>query len=352
MISLDDKDKLKGIDKSGMLEVVLSTPQMLREALQVSGSVAVKAQKSPNKIIVAGMGGSAAAGDLLADLLRDGLKVPLLVNRNYTIPGYLDPDTLVFISSYSGDTEETLYCLKEAEKAQARIVCVASDGKIKSQAEEKKYPLFEMKQGLQPRAALPYSLTAIGVYLEKAGLIEKFSEQAKETADVLDQLKQAFGPEVGERQNPVKQITKKLQGKMPVIFAATGTTEAIGRRFKNQLNENSKMNAHLSVFPELNHNELVSLSELKRGEHNLAAVFLRDEEDLARINKRIEITRSTLGARMGGALEIPFSGKSRLARMFSQIYFIDLLSVYLAILDGIDPTPVDAISKFKKEMQR
>lgn len=147
-------------------------------------------------------------------------------------------------------------------------------------------------------------------------------------------------------------MARRLSGKLPVIFASYSTTEAIGKRFKNQLNENSKMNALLSIFPELNHNELVSLSHLNKGEHNFAAIFIRDEEDHIRVNKRIEITKSMLGAKLGGAIELPSSGKGRLARMLSQIFFADLLSVYLAILAGIDPTPVDAITKFKKEMSR
>ncbi len=352
MVSLDDQEYIKRIDRNDMLGVVSSMPQMLKEALLVSGSNPVKSQKDADNIVVAGMGGSAAAGDLLADLLRDELPVPLLINRNYSFPCFVKSNTLIFISSYSGDTEETLSCLKEAEKAQARIICVASDGKVKELAEEKKFPLFEMKQGLPPRAALPYSFVPIVSFLEKAGLINGFIPQITETADLLEQLKQNYSPEVPERQNPVKQMAKKIWGTVPVIFVSTGTTEAVGRRLKNQLNENSKMNAHLSVFPELNHNELVSLSALKRGEHTFSSIFLKDEEDHARVSKRIEITRSMLGAKMGGALDIPFTGKSRMSRMFSQIFFIDLLSVYLAILQGIDPTPVEAITKFKKEMQR
>ena len=139
---------------------------------------------------------------------------------------------------------------------------------------------------------------------------------------------------------------------MPVIFASAGTTEAIGKRFKNQLNENAKMNALVTVFPETNHNEMVSFASLDRGKHDFAAVFLRDEEDHIRVIKRIEITKSLLGPRLGGVIELPSAGKGRLARMFSQIFFGDLVSVYAAIVGGNDPTQVDIITKFKKEMAR
>jgi len=191
-------------------------------------------------------------------------------------------------------------------------------------------------------------LVSIAMILEKSGLIKDMSPKINESADILDQLKNNYGTSCAERQNPVKQMARRLLGNLPVIFASYSTTEAIGKRLKNQMNENSKMNSLLCIFPELNHNEMVSLSQLNNG----AAVFVRDEEDHVRVNKRIEITKSMLSAKLGGAIEIPSAGKSRLARMFSQIFFSDLLSVYLAILAGIDPTPVDAIAKFKKEMAR
>jgi len=352
MILLDDENKLKEIDKSGMLGVVESTPQMIQEAFRPMEYFPLKNYKDIKNIFVAGMGGSAMAGDLLLNLLRDQLKVPLFVNRNYTLPEFLGANSLVFIASYSGETEETISCLREAEKIGAKIICLASGGKISEIAGEKKHPLIEIKKGLQPRAALPYFLVAMALILEKAGFVKEIYPQIKESIEVLEQLKANYRPQSLERKNPVKQMAQKLRGKTPVIFSSYGTTEAIGKRLKNQLNENAKMNAILTIFPEMNHNEMVGLAELKRGEHNFAAVFIRDEEDHIRVNKRIEITKSLLGAKMGGILEIPFSGESRLARMLSQIYFSDFLSVYIAILSGIDPTPVDVIQKFKKEMLR
>jgi glucose/mannose-6-phosphate isomerase len=352
MILLDDENKVKEIDKSGMLGVVESTPQMMQEAFRLMEYSPLKNYKDIKNIFIAGMGGSAMAGDLLLNLLRDQLQVPLFVNRNYTMPEFLGANSLVFIASYSGETEETLSCLKEAGKKEAKIICLSSGGKIKEIADEKKYPLIEIKKGLQPRAALPYFLVAMALILEKANFVRDIYPQVKESIDVLEQLKTIYRAQCPERKNPAKQMAQKLTGKIPVVFASTGTTEAIGKRLKNQLNENAKMNVLLTVFPEMNHNEMVGLAELKRGEHNFSAVFIRDEEDHIRVNKRIEITKSLLGAKIGGILEIPSSGESRLARMLSQIYFSDFLSVYVAIISGVDPTPVDIIQKFKKEMLR
>ena len=340
------------IDKSNMLQTVDSAPEMIYDAVRLMDYFSLKNLKTADNIFIAGMGGSAIAGDLLSNLLRDQLRIPLFVNRDYSLPLFLGQNSLVFIASYSGETEETLSCLKDAEKKGARIICLTSGGKLKEIADEKKYPVFEIKNGYQPRAALPYFLVSLALILEKAGFIKDMLYQVKESAAVLEQLKTAYGARTPERQNAVKQAAQKIKGKIPVIFASAGTTEAVGKRLKNQLNENAKMNALLTVFPEMNHNEMVSLAELKRGEHNFSPIFIRDEEDHIRMNKRIEITKSLLGGKMGGVLELPASGKSRLARMFSQIYFSDLLSVHTAIISGIDPTPVETIQKFKKEMLR
>lgn len=337
------------IDKSDMLGVVGDTPQMIKEAVKLAD---LSNLKIPQAVFVSGMGGSAVGGDLVLNLLSDQLKVPMFVNRNYILPGFFARGSLFIASSYSGETEETLSALKEAEKAGAQVVCLTSGGKLKEIAEAKKYPLIEIKKGLQPRAALPYFFISILKILERAGLAGDFSAAIEESIEITSKLRDECGPLGSERSNQAIQMAQRLHLKIPVIFSSAGTTEAVGRRLKNQLNENAKVNALLCVFPELNHNEMVGLAQLKRGEHVFAALFLRDEEDHARINKRIEITKSLLGAKMGGIMEMPSFGKSRLARMFSQIMFADYLSVYLAILSGVDPTPVEVIERFKKEMAR
>lgn len=352
MNSLDDELLIKNLDKSGMFGAIGKIPGMVRSAAQMAELRPPLIVKGCEFIFLAGMGGSALAGDLLCNLLRDQLAVPMMVVRNYEMPRHLNNASLIFVSSYSGETEETLSCLKEAEKAKAKIVCAASGGKLKKIAEANKYQLIDIPGGYQPRAALAYFLISIGYALEKSGLIKEFSSKIPETLSVLGHLSNIYGINNPERQNPVKQMAQKLAGKIPVIFVSAGTTEAIGKRLKNQLNENSKMNAMVSVFPELNHNEIAGFAQLNRGEHNLAAVFIKDAEDHLRINKRIEITRSLLGAKMGGTMEIPREGNNRLARMMSQILFIDYLSAYLAILGGLDPTAIDAIEKFKREMVR
>jgi glucose/mannose-6-phosphate isomerase len=206
--------------------------------------------------------------------------------------------------------------------------------------------------GYQPRAALPYLLIPVLKALEEIGAVAGVQDEIKRSADLLRKLRGEYGAERPLRSNPAKQLAKKLKDKIPVIFASRATTEAAGLRLKTQFNENSKVTALLSLFPELNHNEIVNLSTLKREEHNFSLILLRDEGDFERTKKRMEVTKSLLGTQLGGVNEIVAQGKSALERILSLIYFGDFLSVYLAILRDTDPTPVEVITRLKKELMR
>jgi glucose/mannose-6-phosphate isomerase len=349
---LDNIEAIGKIDTAGMLRTVGRLPDMIVEAERLTAYVALPAPKRYNQVLVLGMGGSAIAGDLAADLLARKANAPIITSRNYTLPQYVSEGTLVFALSYSGNTEETLSAVKEADKKGAQIVCVTSGGKLKELAEAKKFPFYLIPSGYQPRAALPYLFVPLIVGLANLKVVPAQSEELKETVALLNKLKDEYGPAKPARLNQVKQLAKKLAGKLPVIFGASGTTGAAALRLKSQLNENSKATALLNVFPELNHNEIVNLVALKRESHNFALVVLRDEDDNERIKKRIEITKSLLVRQLGGVNEITSQGKSFLARLFSLIMYGDFLSVYLAVLKETDPTPVEAISRLKKELSR
>lgn len=349
---LDKPQNIKLIDKSDMLGRSLALPAMLLEALALApGGHLVKGKKL-SQIVVAGMGGSAIAGDIAADLLQVESELPIYVNRGYQVPGYVGKRTLFLALSYSGDTEETLAAVKAAQDRGAKIICVTSGGKLAELAAQKSWPLFLVPAGQQPRAMLPYLLVPLLKSLEQAGCCSGVKGEIEKTAALLQGLKQESGPENPLRTNPVKQLAKKIAGTTPIILAVSGTSAAAGARLRTQFNENSKVTALLNLFPELNHNEIESLASLKRGQHNFSLIFLRDEEDSERIKKRLEITKSLIGSQLGGANELWAKGASRLSKILSLVYFGDLLSVYLAILRGVDPTPVMVIERLKRELSR
>ena len=349
---LDDETAIKKIDRSGMLSVVGQMPEMLLQAAGFAAGVPPPSLKKISQVLVLGMGGSAIAGDIAADLFARKSQVPILTHRNYGLPEFVGPETLVFALSYSGDTEEVLSAVKEAERRGLPPVCITSGGKLRELAENKKYPLCLIPSGYQPRAALPYLLIPLINILEKAKIVPASAEEIKEAAALLQKLREEYDPAKPLRSNAVKQLAKKLTGKIPFILGSTGTTAAAALRLKNQFSENGKVTAALNLFPELDHNEIVNLGSLKRADHSFSLIILRDEEDNERVKRRIEITKSLISRQIGGASEIISQGKSFFARLLSLIFFGDLLSVYLAVLQGIDPTPVEVIARLKKELTR
>ena len=348
---LDSEEQLKKLDRSGMLAVVAAMPEMLQQARQFSAGVVVPEQPV-SQVIFAGMGGSAIAGDLAADLFYKKAKAPIATVRGYALPESVNDTTLVIALSYSGETEETLGAVKDAEKKGARVVCITAGGKLREIAEAKKYPVFLLPSGFQPRAALPFLLVCLLAALEKTGVIPPQEPELTEAIAQLQRLRAEYKPSKPARTNLAKQLAKKLQGKIPFIFGAAGTTGAVAYRAKCQFNENSKMAAIANVFPELNHNELVNIGALKKDDNQFALIVLRDDEDSERVKKRIEITKSLISRQLGGVNELSGQGKTALARALSLIYCLDHVSVYLALQQGIDPTPVDIISRLKKEMMR
>lgn len=349
---LNNDEAFGKVDRSGMLKVVAKTPEMLQESFAIEHKGALPKAKKLKQIVVSGMGGSAIAGDITANLLRQKANLPVFVNRDYGIPAFVGSDTLFFALSYSGNTEETLNAILEAQKKGAQIVCITSGGKLKELAEKNNFPSFLIPPGYQPRAALPYLLTPILKSLAKMGILTNLKKDFDETVALLEKLSKSFGLQKPTKENLVKQLAKKLAGKVPIVLAVNKTTSSAGLRLKTQFNENSKVTALFNVFPEMNHNEIVNLSVLKRSDHNFALIVLRDDGDSERVKKRIEITKSLLGVQLGGVAEVCAQGKSALARLLSLIYFGDFLSCYLAVLNSTDPTQVNVITRLKKELKR
>lgn len=347
--NLDRDARIKEIDRSDMLGCVSSIPEMLEEALGFSCSLEVESQPEVQNIVISGMGGSAISGDVIAGAFQEKVNAPIIVNRDYKIPGHIGGG-LFFAVSYSGNTEETLSSLDDAERRGMKIATISSGGRLSQISKQKGYPHIMVPPGVQPRAALPYLLTSILIVLEKTGILDGTSGAIKEAVKVLKPLREEYLKE--RKINPVKQLAQKLHDKIPLVYGCDGITGAAAKRFAAQLNENSKTVAHYAIFPELNHNEMVGLASLEREKHNFSLVILRDEGDYEKTKKRIEITKSLVSAGLGGITEITSSGKGELARILSLILYGDFLSVYLAILRGIDPTPVEIIEKFKRELAR
>lgn len=350
MIDLDSYSQIEKIDKENMLSIVTAFPEMVEEAAK--DYVFSLKKKEFKNVVVCGMGGSAISGELALSLIYKHLKVPFQVVRDYSLPAYVDSSTLLIAISYSGNTEETISCVKAGITRGAEIIAITSGGNLNSICREKKIPFISIRAGLPPRQALPYIFFPLMNILIKQGLIPDLITPLQKELFVLKNLKTETAPVRKEKHNPAKQISKKLYQKIPIIFGSCGLTAGIALRWKCQFNENSKVTSHSVIFPELNHNETVNLSYLQKGKHPFVLIILRDEEDHERIKKRIEITKSLIGQNFQGIIEVSSRGKCSLMRLLSLIYLGDIVSYYLAILNEYNPTAIDVIEKLKKELKR
>jgi glucose/mannose-6-phosphate isomerase len=346
---LDNVDRINAVDKSGMLNFCVNSPKHYREAAEIAAKITVNYPK-PDNIIVAGMGGSAIGGDLLKDWAKNKLTIPIEVNREYHLPAYAGKKTLALITSYSGDTEETLSAFLDALKRKCMIYCVSSGGALLKYAEKHKVPYLQVPGGMPPRAALPYMLVPLLVYMEKAGLVKGVSEELNEALTLLEKISKDNSPAKPAKENFAKTLALNIGETVPVVYGF-GTYRSVAQRFKQQFNENSKIPAKWEFFPELNHNEIMGWENSGDSGKCFSIIFIRDKDEPVEIKSRIETTKqimTKMGLRM---FEVSTQGKSALAKMLSTIVVGDFTSIYLAVQHGVDPTPVKTINHLKETLK-
>ena len=353
-MNLDNLKNISKLDREKMLDLLVSFPRQCEDALFIGGRFNVTAsyKKSYSNIVFTGLGGSAIGADIIKGYLGNEIDAPIFVNRNYTIPGFVNRNTLLFAISYSGNTEETLSAYAHAKKAGAKIVVVTSGGKLQKLALKNKDALIVIPKGYPPRCALGYSFIPAVAALSKIGLVKNKKDEIKKAACFLENLrKRHLDPGVKGKANISKNIAKKIHGRFPVIYASSQML-CIATRWRGEFAENSKTLSSVHVFPEMNHNEIVGWVNPRDVLNGFTAIILKDKLDLPRIKKRMSITASILKKEEFHVLEIESKGKTLLERMLSLIYIGDFTSFYLAILNKIDPTPVKRISYLKKPMAK
>jgi glucose/mannose-6-phosphate isomerase len=276
--------------------------------------------------------------------------VPFEVVRGYALPAYVGPGTLAFVSSYSGNTEEALTAYEAAASRGARVVCSTTGGRLAGLAEASGYDIVRIPAGLQPRAAIGYSLVPLVVALGRLGLTEDPTEEIVSAIDTAREAAAAFGANAPTEANRAKELAAWLTGGTPVIYGAEPLTAPVATRWRTQFAENSKVWAHSAALPEMNHNEIVPLGEPGSACRDKRVVFMRDVEEHPRVALRVEITSRMLEEAGADVRQVGSFGRSRLARVFSLVMLGDFTSVYLAALSGIDPTPIGPIDALKRAL--
>jgi glucose/mannose-6-phosphate isomerase len=339
-----DRQTIEAADPQNMLGDVLAQPLQLGDALWRAQSAGIDKRDRPGGLVVCGMGGSAIGGDLAAAALGDRATRPITTVRGYALEAWTHPDSLVLCASYSGNTEETLACFEAAGAAGAGRMALTTGGKLAEAAREESVPVIGVPAGMQPRAAVVYMIVATLECAALCGAAPAVHAEIDTATALLEQLVEEWGPDAPE-DSEAKEIARTLQGTIPVVHGAEPTS-APARRWKTQLNENAKAAAFWSDLPEATHNEICGW-ERGRASSPLSAVFLADPDQHPRVHRRIELTAAEVERAGAPVVRVEAHGDSRLERVLSHVLLGDLVSVYLAVLDGVDPTPVEPIERIK-----
>ena len=344
---LDDVNVIKQRDSKGALDVAASQwEQVTFEPQILDGDHDGRAL---TKLVVAGMGGSALAALLTKAWLHGRLSIPFEVVREYDLPSYVDESTLVIASSYSGNTEETVECLNQAQKRGAQVAVLAAGGALIDMATESAVTRIQVTSGLQPRMAMLMNLKALGCLLRHFDVIT--DEVVNEISSVADWLRtetQAWVVDIPTDKNYAKQLALLAVGKSPVFYGGR-LTGPVAYKWKISWNENAKNVAFWNVYPETNHNEFIGWAS-----HPVDKPFvvfdIRSSFEHERILKRFDVSDRLLSGLRPKAIPVQLSGESEIAQLLWGCILADFVSVYVAVLNGVDPTPVDLVEKFKKEL--
>lgn len=348
---LDSKQTIKDIDRFNFCQILLDLPEQCVRAYTIGASKTIPENfRDFKNVVFSGLGGSAIGGDLIRSYLAGEAKIPIIINRNYGLPEFVDDQTLLFVSSYSGNTEETLQAYEEGRKRASRIIVVASGGRLAEFAQRDGTPLVKILPGLPPRAAIGYSFFPALAILTKLGITVDKSSEIQEAIKVLRGLRESLSPEAKLGNNKAKQIALAIHGKFPFIYGSNDFFDVVTTRWRTQLAENSKQLCSTHIFPELTHNEIVGWVNPPDLIKDFVVVILRDRADHPRIARRMDITHSIIKEMAAEVIEVWSKGEGLLARIYSLIYIGDFISFYLAVLNGVDPTPVERIDYLKREL--
>lgn len=344
-------------DPGGMLDVVERSPEQWERALAVARDAPPPPTGDARAVVVAGMGGSGISADVAAAVAERVGAVPVVGVKGYELPAFVGAETLVVGVSYSGTTEETLACLADAGERGAPRYVITTGGDAARIADDEGVPWVEVpvdagtEAGRQPRANLPNLTVPLLVTLERAGVLRGVSDDLAAVPEHLAGLSTGWMRDVPAQHNAVRRAAAQLTGAVPVFYGARGLPAVVALRGKCQVNENAERPAFHHELPELDHNELVGWSPRWRDAADFTVVDVRSPADEhPRVHARAEITAELAAAGTAGRIVVPLDGPSPLARFAAGVLFVDLLSVHLALLDGVDPTPVRPIAQLKERL--
>ncbi|MGI8633344.1 MAG: bifunctional phosphoglucose/phosphomannose isomerase [Solirubrobacterales bacterium] len=341
MTSIDD---IAAIDPSGQLADVRELPDHLRDALWRVESAGLRLDPAPGGLVVCGMGGSAIGGALAQACFGDRLEAPLHCVSGYRLPSWVPADALVLCCSYSGTTEETVECYRQATERGLRRVVVTTGGVLGASAREDGVPVIPIPAGLQPRCAVGYMLVSVLQVAAAAGVGPQLRSEVEAAAELISSSQ-------GALEGQAETVAAAIEGSVPVVYGAD-LTAPVAYRWKTQVNENAKMPAFSHELPEADHNELVGWEGAPAPLGPYSAVFLCDTDHHRRDCQRIELTAELIADSAHSVQCVGAEGKTRTERVCGGVMLGDLVSLLLAASRGVDPAPVPVIERLKDQLGR
>ena len=350
MINLDDVNALAQLDREGMMGHVAALPRQCRDAWDLTRRLELPpGYMQVNKVLIAGMGGSAIGGDLAAAVAAGSSAVPILVHRDYELPAYVDRETLVIGSSYSGNTEETLSAFQAAHERGCPLLAVTTGGELARLARKWHVPLVSFGYRSQPRAALGYLFVSLLGVLRALSAVHDLSSDLEEALAILEAQGAELAPDIPLAQNGAKQLAQEVHGHLPIVVGV-GPLSPAARRWKTQFNENGKGWAYFEVLPEMDHNALSGSHSPAEMAAWVCVLFLRSKGLHPRTQLRVDLTRQILKEQGVACHQVAIPGESSVARILAAVQLGDYVSCYLAALYGSDPTDIGDIIGLKRQM--
>jgi glucose/mannose-6-phosphate isomerase len=331
-----DSKIIEELDIQNYIKDLEDFPYHLLDAYDLANGVKVSGKF--DKIFVCGMGGSGISGDVLKAFMEE-YGVPVFVNKDYDLPKYVNERTLLFALSYSGNTEETIDVFRQALKRGAQIVTITSGGKIQELSKNHNIKTILIPGKHQPRASMGYLLVPMLRVLETSGAIRPLENNLKK---ISNQLKNSM------YRNKAEELAKNLKDKIPLIYTSQKLS-CVAQRWKTQINENTKVHAFYNTFSEMNHNEIVGYTKLLAKFH---MIIISSEKDHPRIKKRFSLVKKLVKKKGVDVTEMSIIGDNLLQQILSAIHIGDWTSYFMALMYGIDPSPVDIIENLKKDLKK
>lgn len=352
---IDSREKIAELDKSNMIGSIDALGKQIEHAWEDLKSVSFTPKNEIRNVVVSGMGGSALGADVIRHLFKEELKVPLYVNRTYSLPAFVDTHTLVVLSSYSGTTEEVIAASAEAEARNAQIMVICAGGALLELAKSKGYAYYQIdpvhNPSEQPRMAIGYSVFGTIGLLEKAGLLSISDQDVSDVVATIHKQVEACTVEVAGESNPAKALAYLMLDRQPIITVAE-FLEGAAHVSANQHNENAKAYVNYKVVPEINHHLMEGLRFPKSNTSTHVFVFVNSVLYPPKVSLRMKLTQQIVEDNQIETTSVPLQASSKLSQAFEMISLFSYCSFYLAMLEGIDPSPIPFVDAFKDELKK